>query len=76
MSLELPLLKTRPIKVSIVCKSQCNSTAKKKLFEKKKIYRYFTNVGATETERLYIGVTKELRKEWEKEIIQETEGGK
>jgi len=75
MSLELPLLKTRPIKVSIVCKSQCNSTAKKKLIEKK-IYRYFTNAGATETERLYIGVTKKLRKEWEKEIIEETEGGK
>jgi len=28
------------------------------------------------TERMYVGVTKELRKEWEKEITEETEGGK
>jgi len=25
---------------------------------------------------MYIGVTKELRKEWEKEITEETEGGR
>jgi len=25
---------------------------------------------------MYIGVTKEMRKEWEKEITEETEGGK
>jgi hypothetical protein len=58
-----------------LCK-KASAIVQQKKIDRKKIYRYFTNVGVTELDRLYIGEDKELRKEWEKEIIEENEGRK
>jgi hypothetical protein len=76
MSLELPRSKTRSINVSILCKSQCYSTAKNKGDQKKKKYRYITEVGATELRGCTSARQRNRGKRWEKEIIEETEGGK